>query len=123
MSAASYSGKPAISASARREHGAHSLDELIAFDRLLRRPILDPGGAAVRRLGELGAERQVLQGHLAARAFVVTFDDDDRGVALVGIFELRIHAGFADIVFGAQARGAELPGQAEAVRDRPLVEN
>ena len=70
-------------------------------------------------LRELGAERQVFQRDLAARALVAAFDHRDGGTAPVGIFELRLHAGLADIGFGAEAGGAQFARHGSSRRPRP----
>ena len=49
----------------------------------------------------MAKKTQTFDGYLAA------LDDDQRTAALVGIFHLRLHAGCADIHFGANAAIAQ----------------
>ena len=46
---------------------------------------------------------QVLDLHDAARLLVLALDDGERGVAAVGVFHLRPHAGVAEIELGRNA--------------------
>ncbi len=76
-------------ASAARQHRAHFVHQIGARRRMIcAGRSLDPFGAAFDGFGEFGAERKVLERHLALGAFVGAFDHGDGGAALVGIFEL-----------------------------------
>ena len=58
--------------------------------------------------GGFGAGDHVLDGDDALLALLAAFDDDGGGVAAVGVFHLGVHAGRAEIHFGADAGVAEL---------------
>ena len=58
-------------------------------------------------LGELGAEDQVLDLHLAFGLLVAALDDDAGRVALVGVFHLRAELPTAEIELGADAGVAQ----------------
>src|SRR5689334_18401128 len=62
--------------------------------------------AALLELGELGAEKEILDLHLAPLLLVRALDDDARGVALVGIFHLRAELARAEIELCADAGAA-----------------
>ena len=59
-------------------------------------------------LASCAAEGQILQRHFALGLFIAALNDNERAAALVGIFHLGLHAGGADIHFGADICGAQL---------------
>ena len=58
--------------------------------------------------GKARAFEQILDRDLALRALVLALNDDAWAAAPVGIFHLRLHAGVADVHFGADARLAQI---------------
>src|SRR5262249_37335091 len=75
------------------------------------------------QLGELGAEDQVLDLHLAARLLVAALDDDAGRVALVGIFHLWTELAGAKIELGADPGAAQARHHALVVGEAILVED
>jgi hypothetical protein len=96
-------------------------DHLGLGHRDLRGPRLAPFLATVDAFGHLGALDQVLDLNLAAGALVVALDHHARGAALVGVFHLRLHAGRAEIEFGADAGVAQFAHQPLMLADALAV--
>ncbi len=87
---------------------AHPRDEIAFGNGDLCRPAFAPFGIVFDLFGKARAFDQILDGHLALRALVLALDDDTGRAALVGIFHLRTHAGFAEIHFGANTRSTQI---------------
>ena len=73
--------------------------------------------------GEFGAEHEIADRDLALGALVRTLDDGADRAALIGIFQLRVHAGGAEIEFGGDAGVAQFRDEALIARDLALIED
>jgi hypothetical protein len=91
-----------------RQHLAHRLDQLLLRHRELGlRLLLEIIVALLGEPGELGADDQVLDLHLALLFLVAALDDDARAAAAVGVFHLRAELARAEKALGPDAGGAQ----------------
>src|SRR5579883_3083263 len=107
-----------------RQDLAHGLDQLRLRHRELRLGLLLQIVVAILgQPGDLGAEDQVLDLHLALRLLVGALDHHARRPAFVGIFHLRTELARPEIKLGADASGAQARHHALIIGEPPLIED
>src|SRR5262245_36588327 len=107
-----------------REHLAHALDQRALLHGELRLGLLLAILIAVlAQARELGAEREILDLHLALLFLVAALDHHAGRAALVGVFHLRAEFSRSKIKLGPDVGGAQLLDHLLILADPVLIEH